>query len=409
MKHARLPASAAHRWTKCPASAYIDEPREGRGSEYAAEGTAAHALAEYQLTDGCGDDIKDSLDWFISVNPDGDTYWNAPGDVAVFEELELELDWHFLVNQEMVDAVNIYLQATQDAKMLLPYPLEQQYVEKHVDPGHKDTGGTLDWACVAGPHAVIADFKYGRGVIVEVEDNPQQMIYALGLLNLHPQLKQIESIIVQPRAPHIEGPVRSITYSRTELNNFSEWLFGCIREAQKPQTVMFSGEHCRFCPALATCPEVFEEAKRAAAMEFKEAYSVPINLIVEALDLAPIVEAWVKAVRKEALSRLMDEQELPGWKLVHGRSSRNWTVEEEEVIKTGRKAKLLKGECFTTPKLLSPPAIEKAAAKKGMTGKEAYAHFVELYEVELGGPAIAPESDPRVPYKSDPEDDFEAV
>lgn len=46
MAHAKLSPSSAERWMSCPGSVALNEGKEDRGSSYAAEGTAAHELAE---------------------------------------------------------------------------------------------------------------------------------------------------------------------------------------------------------------------------------------------------------------------------------------------------------------------------------------------------------------------------
>ena len=99
----------------------------------------------------------------------------------------------------------------------------------------------------------------------------------------------------------------------------------------------------------------------------------------------------------------MGEKEIPGWKLVHGRGTRKWTQVDKTIVALSRKAGLLKADCYVKPKLLSPAQIEKAAAKIGRVTKQ---YFSEFWEMGSGGPTIALNSDPREPYKSNPEEDF---
>jgi len=310
----------------------------------------------------------------------------------------------FEVTPEMVDASNLFIQATEDALLTLD-PGGTVYVEEKTSPGHPDLGGTLDWGYVSGNRAAIADLKYGRGIVVDVLDNPQQMIYALGLIARHPEIEFIDTYIVQPRAPHADGPIRVCSYTAEALADFYAWLLECVEAAQDPDAPRVAGEHCRFCPELATCPATFELAQSTAAIEFGEADEG--DHVANALGLAPIVEAWVKAVRKAALTILMDGREVPGFKLVNGRGSRVWASDEATVIKTARAAGLLKGACFSVPKLLSPHGIETAAAKGGkVSGPAAKAAFKSLWESVPGGPAIADEDDPRRPYQSSAAEDF---
>ena len=47
--HAVLSASSAKRWINCPPSARLCENYDDKSSDFAAEGTDAHALCEYKL------------------------------------------------------------------------------------------------------------------------------------------------------------------------------------------------------------------------------------------------------------------------------------------------------------------------------------------------------------------------
>ncbi len=400
MKHARLPASAAHRWSRCPASAYMDESGDRRGSVYASEGTAAHFLVEECLVDDL--DPRDQVGRLIYVDEEGDAGWIGEDEAHVYAR-----EWIFEVDPDMVGGAMTFLQCAQDA-LLTMEPDGVQYVEERVSPGHPDLGGILDWAYVSGDRAAIADLKYGRGVVVEVQDNPQQMIYALGLLAEHPEIRGVDSYIVQPRAPHAGGPIRWASYTREELEDFYRWLLKRVEAAQTPGAPRVAGEHCRFCPELSTCPAVFELAEQAAATDFEDVDEESLGTVISgALDLVSTVEAWAKSVRKRALDLLMGECEVPGWKLVHGRGTREWTAEEVEVIRIARAAGLLKAACFSAPKLLSPYGMEQAAAKGGkLSGREAKGHFGDLWENIPGGPAVAPEDDPRAAFRRSPEDDF---
>ena len=65
--HAILSASSSDRWLHCPPSARLCETYEDKGSDYAAEGTDAHALGEHKLKTALGlpsDDPTDSLKWY---------------------------------------------------------------------------------------------------------------------------------------------------------------------------------------------------------------------------------------------------------------------------------------------------------------------------------------------------------
>ena len=65
--HALLSASSSHRWLHCPPSARLCEGYDDTGSNFAAEGTDAHALCEYNLRTVLGMEAQDpteDLSWY---------------------------------------------------------------------------------------------------------------------------------------------------------------------------------------------------------------------------------------------------------------------------------------------------------------------------------------------------------
>lgn len=59
---------------------------------------------------------------------------------------------------------------------------------------------------VADDELHIIDLKYGQGIVVEAERNPQMMLYALGALNIFDGLYDIRTVsmtIYQPRRENI--------------------------------------------------------------------------------------------------------------------------------------------------------------------------------------------------------------
>ena len=71
--HALLSASSSDRWLHCPPSARLCESYADKGSDYAAEGTDAHALCEYKLRKVLGmqaEDPTENLTWFNQEMPD---------------------------------------------------------------------------------------------------------------------------------------------------------------------------------------------------------------------------------------------------------------------------------------------------------------------------------------------------
>lgn len=156
--HALLSASSSHRWLNCPPSARLCEGYDDKGSDFAAEGTDAHALCEYKLRKALGMEAKDPTEG---------------------------LTWY---NSEMEECANGYvsfvMELVEEAKKTCPDPvvlIEQRLdYSKYVEEGF----GTGDCVIIADGTLHIVDYKHGRGVLVEADDNPQMKLYALGALEL---------------------------------------------------------------------------------------------------------------------------------------------------------------------------------------------------------------------------------
>lgn len=157
-KHALLSASSSERWIHCPPSARLSESYEDKGSDYAAEGTDAHSLCEFKLKTALGMEAD---------NPtEGLTYYD----------------------QEMDDCATGYaayvLEQVEAAKEVCSDPVV--LIEQRVDFSRwvEQGFGTADCIIIADGTLQIIDFKYGLGVLVSAEENPQMMCYALGALEL---------------------------------------------------------------------------------------------------------------------------------------------------------------------------------------------------------------------------------
>ena len=167
-KHATLSASSSHRWLNCPPSARLCEAYEDKGSDYAAEGTEAHALCEYQLKQSLGipaENPIENLTWYNTEMEDC-----AAGYAAYVVEL-LEA-----ARQTCADPVVL--------------------IEQRVDFSRwvKDGFGTADCILIADGVLNIVDYKHGKGVKVSAEKNPQMMLYALGSLEIFDGIYDIETV-----------------------------------------------------------------------------------------------------------------------------------------------------------------------------------------------------------------------
>jgi hypothetical protein len=334
--HAKLSPSGASRWMVCAGAPRLCEGIPDTSSPYAAEGTAAHAVAESCL---------------------------RSGQSAVGTSVQ-----GFVVTAEMADAVDLYV-----STVLADYEVTCDKAELHIESrfdlgwlGRPDLSGTAD-AVIRDPFGTLRvyDFKYGM-TPVEALDNPQMMYYGTGAAQ-DGTYEDVELIVVQPRARHEDGPVRRC---RMPLEDLLTWardvLIPAAVATEAPDAPLVAGSHCRFCKALAICPAQREQASLVARTAF-EAQPValpspdalaPADLRV-VLERAEMVEAWFNACRAHVHHLLETGAVAPetvGHKLVRGRATRKWA--DEGFAETGLVLQL--GDAAYTKKIISPAQAEKA-------------------------------------------------
>ena len=373
--HARLSASAADRWIHCPGSITLAEQLNlpNTGSAYADEGTMAHSVAEYKLTNG----------------RKGPKYKKA---VKAWEESE---HW----SGEMDEATDFYADEVQAVYMRL---LQQDaatvlMVEQRVDlePWIPGGFGTSDAVVIGAGEIHVCDLKYGKGVKVEAEENPQLRLYGLGSAALFEDLYEFQNVvlhIIQPRLDHISE-------EHISLADLQKWGDEVIRPAAKEASEgserQACGTWCKFCPAKAVCRARAEENLALARMDFKNPPALTPEEIAEVLAQIDQLQAWAKDVADYALEQALNGEHYDGWKLVEGRANRRYADETKVAEK-------LRGEGFDDAvlyerKLLTITAMEKLVGKK---------KFAELMEPEglvikpAGKPVLVPSTDKREELKT---------
>ena len=371
--HALLSASSAHRWLNCPPSAVAAAGYKDEGSEFAAEGTIAHAVAEAVASgkhlpeNEARDGIADS------------------------------------VTSEMVEHAKAYRDYIQehikdDNAVVL---LEQRVDFSTWVP---DGFGTCDCIIIQGDTLTIIDYKYGVGVPVSALDNPQMRLYALGALNdfgFAYDVEKVEAHIFQPRINNISDD----QLTAAELLAWGEKVVKPIAEkAAKGKGKYKPGEHCKFCPHAGRC-----RALTKTCTEYVETHSLRVAVpvlapheVAEVLAMEPLVALWLKRVKAQALNSMLDGQEIPGYKLVEGKlGNRKWT--DELQVAEALKAAGYSQEDYTETKLLSPAAMDKALGKK-----KAAELLADLVERAAGAPTIAEANDKRPTYNrlAEAQEDF---
>lgn len=381
MIHSHLGASSSYRWMACPGSVALSKDVPRKDTVFSKEGTAAHKLGEIAYEAG--------------MHPS-----NWLGEKI--EGVE--------VTNNMVEAVAIYVDYLRDLAILdNDLKLEHKFDLSKLNPP-APMFGTSDCTCYVPLKfkLIVADYKHGAGVAVEVENNSQLMYYALGaMLELGKQkkVKEIEMVIVQPRAQHRDGPIRKWSCTRQDILKFAGDLIAAAQKTMTPEADLHAGKHCRFCPAQPRCPALHHETKEIAKLEFAESAPLVDPRLLSAeqvsyiLERADLIEDWVRSIRVHVQSELEAGKNIPGWKLVQKRALRAWNDPKE--VKMWATEHGLDDEELYDYKMKSPAALEKIVGKKDLPK--------ELYSAVSSGYTLAPASDPRTAITNVAADEFSAL
>ena len=357
--HSLLSASSSHRWLHCPPSARLCEGYDDKGSNFAAEGTDAHALCEYKLRAALGMEAKDPTE---------------------------DLSWY---DAEMEESANGYaafvMELVEEAKKNCSDPVV--LIEQRLDYSRyvAEGFGTGDCVIIADGTLHIVDFKYGRGILVEAEDNPQMMLYALGALELFDCLYDIDTVsmtIFQPR----RGNVSTYTLPRADLYEWADTVLAPAAElAWSGEGEYHCGEWCQFCKAKADCRERANANMELAKYEFKQPPLLTDEEVEEILGRIDELIAWASDIRDYALQAAIGGKHWTGYKLVEGRSNRKYT-DERAVVAAVRAA----GYDPYEHKVLGVTAMTT------MLGKKQFNDILGgLVTKPQGKPTLVPDSDKR--------------
>lgn len=380
--HATLSASGAKRWMSCPPSARLEERLRGifgeKSTPFAEEGTKAHSLAELKLLREKGRLSED--DGINDFNYD--LRRKALGDIP--KEMDEATDYYAEI---IIEKFLTARQSCPDAQLKLEQRLD---FSRWVPDGF----GTGDAVIVSEELLEVCDLKYGKGVPVFAENNPQARCYGLGALHCYGVLygfKHVRNTIIQPRLDSVTEEMLTtdelIKWAETELKPAAEL-------AWKGKGEFNPGDHCKFCAARAICYARATKAMTIFKHGFETPGVIPDDAIPEILAVADTAIDWIKDLQAYALSQALRGQEWPGYKLVRGkRPPRKWVDEEEakhQLIRAGYEP-----EVYTETKFKSPSNIEK------LVGKQAFeAIFATLVTQGDGALTLVPESDKRTEFTS---------
>lgn len=309
-KHSILSPSGAHRWMNCTPSARLEQEFEENGSEAAKEGTAAHALCEHKL--------KKAL------------HMRSKRPVSDYNSDEME---------ECSDAyVDFVMEHYQLAKQTCKDPVV--LIEQKLDFSCyvPDGFGTGDCILISDDKLHIVDFKYGMGILVEAEENPQMKLYALGALEIYDALydiKEVSMTIFQPRRENVS----TWTISVDELKNWAEKeLKPKAQMAYRGEGEYLPGEWCTFCRAAVRCRARAEEKLKLAQSEFKMPPLLTDTEIEEILSILPDLTKWGNEILAYATEAAVTHgKDWRGFKVVEGRSVRKYR-DEDQVAEAAKEA-----------------------------------------------------------------------
>lgn len=412
--HAILSPSGASRWFACPGSLWMAKDEPDQSSEFAKEGTTAHALAEHCLVN--------------KVKAE-----NLIGMPTVVNEI--------LVDDEMAENVQLYVDTINGIRDSMAncdvFDVEQKLeftdlldIRAQIDSLGTDfeverAFGTADAILIGDGELQVHDLKYGKGVRVSAENNKQLLIYAIAAYHLYSLFFDISKVSVhihQPRLNHYS----SFDISVDDLFIFAKLLkekaakayriyVNGIEDSDEAYDVLVPGdEQCRFCKAASKCPALANYVTQTVADDFinlNEDISNQISTaetkleFLENTELAnkfkalDMIESWCKAVRTKVQSELQQGNAVPGFKLVIGRQGNRAWSSEEEAENTLKSFRLKLDEMYTR-KLISPTQ----ATKLMKDNPKRLSKLEEIISRPDGKPTVVPESDKRPAI--DPADDF---
>ena len=363
--HALLSASSAERWLACPPSAVASEIYPRQDTDFTREGTLAHEVAE-AIARGIDPEVLHQ-----------DCARTGAADGVTHEMLECATGYRDYIQEQI---------HSDDAVVLL---------EQRVDfsPWVPDGFGTADCIIIQGDTIDIIDYKYGKGVAVSAEGNPQMRLYALGALNefgIVYDLLKARLHIYQPR-------MNNISVCETRVGVLEDWGDAVVKptaeKAAKGEGEYAPGKHCQFCAHAGRC-RALTDVCTVFVDTIKAKVAVPVLApweISGILQMEPMLNLWLKRVGEQALSTMLNGGEIPGYKVVQGRSLRRWAddLEAAKVLESNGYSR----EDITETKLLTVSNMEKKLGKK---------KFAELLSGQVlkpaGAPTLAPMSDKRPAY-----------
>ena len=353
--HSPLGPSGAHRWMECPGSVELQQkmPKE-ESSPFAEEGTLAHKMAEEILT---------------SIEPT----W----------EYDVEMKWHVMKYVEEIRSIDKVCDS--------PIHIEGIVTLHSID---QRMYGTVDAYQYSSENNTlyVTDLKYGKGIEVSAENNPQLMYYALCAMERYKDTEHIILTIVQPRIDN--NQIKRTWVDGKEIEVFKNLLIKAVKNVELyPNRYNAGDKQCKWCTASAICPAQSQSFAAITAMDAREEKVIPpiiqemtLEMVGHVYENRKMLSKWLDDVTNYAQDRLRGGDEVPGAKLVMQRKNRIIKNKDEAKKVLQKKRYRVKDICEL--KLKSPAKLEAAGIPKSVVD--------ELSIIPNGKLVIAPESDKRV-------------
>ena len=372
--HAKLSASGSEKWMTCTPSANLEAQFPDEGSEFAREGTFAHAVFEQEMLTYLGRPTEP-----------------LPKELMHFDSPELR--------DYVAEAVNYAIRRIEEIKLDCKDPVIM--VERKLDFSTwvPEGFGTGDLVIVADGIVEVMDLKYGKGIYVDPLSNSQLRLYGLGAYNELCHLYDIFHVrmtVLQPR-------LHNFGSEEIHIDELLGWATQDVMPlaalAWEGKGEFVAGDHCTscFCKARYTCPARAAQAIAVAQAEFgpiEDAKpplpaSLSMDRIAELLPKADMVIDWFNDLKSYALEQATKHgNTVPGFKLVEGRSNRKYSDQDAvaaKLVKSG-----IPEATIYDRSLLGITAMEKAI------GKKQFAELLDGLIVKPEGKAtLVPESDKR--------------
>lgn len=379
--HTLLSPSAAHRWINCTAAPRLEADVEDKGSEFAAEGTLAHAYCAQKLKAFLGMPTEGEAKEIAELN---DRYHTG--------EMDEYTDTYKTIVLEKFNAARA---KTKDALLLIETRLDfSEYVP--------DAFGTADAIIIADGTMEVIDFKYGKGVKVSAVDNPQMKIYALGAyekFSFEYKIDRVRMTIIQPR-------IENFSEWELSVSELMEWTDSVLtpkaQQAYKGDGPQVPGDWCQFCKVKSNCRALTNQCISVATNHPDPKLISANELATDVLPILATVKTWLAGVEDYALQQALSGVQLPGWKVVEGRSVRKITDQDGAALALNKAG-------YKTTEIYKPQELRTITDLEKLTGKKQFAVICgEYIEKPQGKPTLAPESDKR-PAIDPLADDFKDV